>query len=151
MRLKHELSAKISLRDNVEQFLLFLQQQQVDISLLTNADRDCVEVKFTYAAIETYFDQIISSHDLGIAKEQAGFWDQLALSKHFDPEHTLFIDDNLQVLREAQKHGVKHLLAIDYPDSQQRKKDTGEFRGIACFSQLFKPEKIQHKPPITSL
>jgi putative hydrolase of the HAD superfamily len=134
--LKHEVSHKISIRNNVEKFLLFLQQQQADISLLTNADRDCVEVKFNYAKIESYFNQIISSHDLGIAKEQAGFWDKLALGKEFDPEHTLFIDDNLQVLREAQAHGVKYLLAIDYPDSQQRKKDTGEFIGIACFSQL---------------
>jgi len=134
--LKHELSHKISIRDNVEKFLQFLQQQQADISLLTNADRDCVEVKFTYAAIESYFDHIISSHDLGIAKEQAGFWDKLALNKSFDPEHTLFIDDNLQVLREAQAYGVKYLLAIDYPDSKQRKQDTGEFRGIECFSQL---------------
>ena len=140
--LKHEVSHKISIRDNVEQFLQFLQQQQADISLLTNADRDCVAVKFNYAAIESYFDQVISSHDLGIAKEQAGFWDKLALDKNFDPEHTLFIDDNLQVLQEAQAHGVKYLLAIDYPDSKQHKKDTGEFMSIACFSQLF-----HHKLP----
>ena len=140
--LKHEMSHKISVRDNVENFLYFLQQHSAQISLLTNADRDCVEVKFTYANIAKYFDHIISSHDLGIAKEQAGFWDQLALRQDFDPQHTLFIDDNLDVLREAQKHGVKYLLAIDYPDSQQQKKNTQEFTGIQCFSQLLHSSSI---------
>jgi putative hydrolase of the HAD superfamily len=93
-------------------------------------------VKFTYANIEAYFDEIISSHDLGIAKEEAGFWDQLASRRDFNPERSLFIDDNLHVLREAKAHGIKHLLAIEQPDSQQGQKDTQEFEGIRCFSQL---------------
>ncbi len=134
--LKHEMSEKISIRNNVELFLQSLQQHSAKVSLLTNADRDCVQVKFAYAKIEAYFDEIISSHDLGIAKEEAGFWDQLAARQDFNPEQSLFIDDNLHVLREAKAHGIKHLLAIDQPDSQQGQKDTQEFEGIRCFSQL---------------
>ena len=70
-----------------------------------------------------------------MAKEKE-FWDELAEQEDFDPEHSLFIDDHLGVLREAKSHGVKHLLAIYQPDSQQVRKDTEEFVGIECFSQL---------------
>ena len=134
--LKHEIADRIAIRSNVENFLSFLNQQTAKVVLLTNADRDSVNLKFGYAPIEKYFDQIISSHDFGIAKEEKGFWDKLATQEDFDPEHSLFIDDNLDVLREAKAHGVKYLLAIHHPDSQQGKKDTGEFEGIECFSQL---------------
>ena len=135
--LKHEISDRIAIRSNVEHFLQFLKDHTAKVVLLTNADRDSVAVKFSYAPIASYFDQIISSHDFGMAKEEAGFWDKLAEQEDFDPEHSLFIDDNLDVLREAKAHGVKHLLAIKRPDSQQAAKDTQEFEGIECFSQIF--------------
>jgi len=134
--LKHEISDRIAIRANVEKFLEFLNQHTAKVVLLTNADRDSVNLKFGYAPLEKYFDQIISSHDFGIAKEEKGFWDKLAEQEDFDPQHSLFIDDHLGVLREAKAHGVKHLLAIHQPDSQQIKKDTEEFLGIECFSQL---------------
>lgn len=137
--LKHEISERIAIRGNVENFLSFLNQQAAKVVLLTNADRDSVTLKFGYAPIEQYFDHVISSHDFGIAKEEKGFWDRLAKQEDFDPKHSLFIDDNLAVLREAKNHGVKHLLAIHHPDSQQGRKDTAEFIGVECFSQL-----IQH-------
>lgn len=134
--LKHEISDRIAIRANVEKFLEFLNQHTAKVVLLTNADRDSVNLKFGYAPLEKYFDQIISSHDFGIAKEEKGFWDKLAEQEDFDPQHSLFIDDHLGVLREAKAHGVKHLLAIHQPDSQQIKKDTEEFTGIECFTQL---------------
>lgn len=134
--LKHEISDRIAIRGNVENFLEFLNQQAAKVVLLTNADRDSVNLKFGYAPLEEYFDQVISSHDFGIAKEEKGFWNKLAEQENFDPEHSLFIDDNLDVLREAKAHGVKYLLAIHHPDSQQDRKNTGEFEGIECFSQL---------------
>ena len=134
--LKHEISDRIAIRSNVEHFLQFLKNHTAKVVLLTNADRDSVNIKFSYVPIASYFDQIISSHDFNMAKEEAGFWDKLAEQEDFDPEHSLFIDDNLEVLREAKAHGIKYLLAIKHPDSQQAPKDTQEFVGIECFSQI---------------
>jgi len=56
----------------------------------------------------------------------------------FDKAHSLFIDDNLDVLNAANEYGVKHLLAIHQPDSQQGMKDTGEFTAVECYTQLMK-------------
>ena len=135
--LKLETSNRIKVRENVEQFLSFLQKQQKHIILLTNAHPKTIAIKFQHTTIEQYFDQIITSHDIGVAKEQEGFWNKLHQSVDFNIENSLFIDDSLDVLRAAKQHNVAHLLAIHQPDSQQEVVDTKEFTAIECFTQLF--------------
>lgn len=134
--LKHQVADKIAIRKEVERFLTFVKGQNKRIVLLTNAHRKTVELKFSYARIEEWFDAVITSHDLGLAKEQPGFWDKLEVIEPYNAEHTLFIDDNLDVLAEAERHGIMHLLAIHQPDSQQAPKDTLHYTAIKCFSQL---------------
>ncbi len=135
--LKQEVSEHIKIRINVEPFLDFLRQQKKHIILLTNAHPKTVDIKFQHAAIEKYFDNVITSHAIGIAKEEDGFWDKLEQIIDFKVENSLFIDDNLSVLRAAQRHNIAHLLAIHQPDSQQQAVDTEEFTAIECFRQLF--------------
>ena len=134
--LKHQVSDKIAVRDNVEKLLLYIKQQDCRIVLLTNAHHKTVTLKFGYTPIESYFDNVITSHDIGMAKEEDGFWDKLHETEHFDAKHSLFIDDNLSVLAAAEQHGIEHLLAIHQPDSQQPPKDTQHYTAIECFSQL---------------
>lgn len=135
--LKLETANRIKIRKNVEQFLKFLQQQSKHIILLTNAHPKTIAIKFQHTPIESYFDKIITSHDIGLAKEQQGFWDKLHQCIDFKVENSLFIDDSLDVLRTAKQHNIAHLLAIHQPDSQQNPLDTEEFTAIECFKQLF--------------
>ncbi len=135
--LKQEVAERIKIRDNVEPFLAFLRQQNKHIVLLTNAHPKTIAIKFQHVPLEKYFDQIITSHQVGLAKEQDGFWDKLHQFIDFDSQTSLFIDDNLTVLRAAQQHQIAHLLAIHQPDSQQAVLDTEEFTAIECFRQLF--------------
>ncbi|WP_299879302.1 GMP/IMP nucleotidase [uncultured Cocleimonas sp.] len=134
--LKHEVAEKIAIRENVVEFLEHLRALNKRIVLLTNAHKKTIEVKFSYISIEQYFDRIITSHDIGIAKEEDGFWDELEKTEAFSREQSLFIDDNLDVLKAAQKSGVKHLLSISRPDSNQAAKDTEHFIAVDCYSQL---------------
>lgn len=135
--LKQEVADRIKIRANVEPFLKFLQQQKKHIILLTNAHPKTIDIKFQHADIGKYFDKIITSHEIGRAKEEEGFWDTLQQKVDFKREKSLFIDDNLSVLRAAQRHSIAHLLAIHQPDSQQQAMDTEEFTAIECFRQLF--------------
>ena len=135
--LKQEVAERIKIRINVEPFLDFLRQQKKHIILLTNAHPKTVEIKFQHVVIEKYFDKVITSHDIGMAKEEDGFWDKLEQTIDFEVESSLFIDDSLSVLRAAQRHNIAHLLAIHQPDSQQQAMDTEEFTAIECFRQLF--------------
>jgi len=134
--LKHEIADRIALRAHVENFLESLHQRGKRVVLLTNAHHKSVGLKFGYVALERHFDRIITSHSLGLPKEDAKFWDKLAEVEAYDPAHSLFIDDNLHVLRAAQAHGVRYLLAIRQPDSQQPPKDTEEFTAVECYTQL---------------
>ena len=136
VNLKHQVSDKIAVRANVEKLLHFIKQQGCRMVLLTNAHHKTVTLKFGYTTIETYFDTVITSHDIGMAKEEMGFWDKLHDSEDFDPEHSLFIDDNLDVLASAEHYGIAHLLTIHQPDSQQPPKNTRHYTAIECFSQL---------------
>jgi len=133
---KHEVADRIAIRENVVEFLNYLKSLDKRIVLLTNAHQKTVKLKFEYANIEHHFDRIITSHSIGIAKESAGFWKALQKVETFNKNHSLFIDDNLDVLNTANEYGVKHLLAISQPDSQQAMKDTQNYTAIVCYTQL---------------
>jgi putative hydrolase of the HAD superfamily len=134
--LKHQVADKIAVRANVESLLHHIKEQGCRLVLLTNAHHKAVSLKFEYTPIESYFDKIITSHEIGIAKEENGFWDKLLETEDFDPQRSLFIDDNLDVLAAAENHGIANLLAIHQPDSQQPPKDTLHYTAVECFSQL---------------
>ncbi len=134
--LKQDTAHKIAVRTHVEEFLSFIQEQSIRMVLLTNAHPKTVSLKFEHINIEPYFDSIITSHDIGLAKETKGFWDKLLETESFEPTKSLFIDDNINVLREAEAHGIQHLFAIHQPDSQQGPTETEHFTAIECFSQL---------------
>ncbi len=134
--LKHEVAERIAIRDNVIEFLDYLRSLEKRVVLLTNAHQKTVKLKFSYADIEHHFDRIITSHDLGLAKEQTGFWNEMHKIEDFDVNSSLFIDDNLDVLNAAKHHGIKYLLAISQPDSKKPAKDTKCYTAIECYTQL---------------
>jgi len=134
--LKHEVADRIALRAHVIEFLSYLRQLNKRVVLLTNAHNKTVHLKFGYIEMEQYFDRVITAHDLGLAKEQPGFWQALQKIEDFDKKHSLFIDDNLDVLQNAEAFGIEYLLAIHQPDSQQEVMDTAHFTPVECYTQI---------------
>lgn len=134
--LKHEVADRIAIREGVEDFLNYLKKLGKRSILLTNAHEKVVRLKFGYVEIEHFFDDVITSHSLGLAKEDERFWGALDKQEDFDRQRSLFIDDNLHVLRAAQQFGVANLLAIHQPDSQLGPKHTEEFTAIESYQQL---------------
>lgn len=134
--LKHEVADRIALRKNVIEFLEYLRVLQKRVVLLTNAHNKTVDLKFSYIKLEKYFDRVITAHDIGLAKEQSGFWQALQNMEDFDKKHSLFIDDNLDVLQTAEQFGIVNLLAIHQPDSQQGIINTGKYKAIECYTQI---------------
>ncbi len=136
VQLKHEMSHKISVRPKVIQFLETIQTLSIDLWLVTNAHKKAIEVKMRYTGLAPHFDTIVCSHDIGAPKEEYEFWTLLHLRHPFDTRRTLFIDDNLNVLRAARDYGVRYLLAIYQPDSQQPVRDVDEFLAIRSFDEI---------------
>ena len=137
-QLKQDVSHKIAVRPQVEEFLEYLHMLGKRIVLVTNAHPASVAIKMKKTNLDRYFNRIITSHELGLAKEQAGFWEKLQDIEVYDVNNTLFIDDNFSVLDAAKDYGIKHLLAIKKPDSRGEEKQHHEYPLLDSFDQITK-------------
>ena len=133
---KLKVTERISLFPNVVNFLTASRESGKRVVLLTNAHRDILNIKMAKTKIDIHFDRLISSHDYGYAKEQDDFWPLLEKDETYQKHTTLFIDDNVEVLRAAQRHGLKYLLCVDRPDTSQEIQDTQGFHSMSDFSGL---------------
>jgi 5'-nucleotidase len=134
--LKEEVGHLIALHPHVVDFLEQLRGAGKRRVLVTNAHRKSVALKFDRTLLGDHLDAVICAHDLGLPKEDPSFWDALQRIEPFASERTLFIDDNLGVLRSARGYGIEYLLAVECPDTKKGVRNTSEFESIRDFSSL---------------
>lgn len=106
------------------------------LALVTNAHRDTVRVKDRVTGLTRLLPEVVSSHDLGYAKEQPEFWPLLQARLGFDPARTLFVDDSAPVLAAARRYGIGQVLAITRPDSRSPARDAGGHPAVAALAAL---------------
>jgi len=134
--LKHNLKHLIRLRPHTIEFLDALKQLGHRLVLLTNAHNKSLALKMEVTTLADHFDRLICTHDIGVPKENSGFWSKLLQIEKFDQNRTLLVDDSLPVLESAQNYGIKYLLAIALPDLKAEPKETSSFDAIHHFSEL---------------
>jgi HAD superfamily hydrolase (TIGR01509 family) len=134
--LKTEIQHLIRFRPGTTEFLDFLALQGKRALLVTNAHPKALKLKLQASGLDQHLAQHVSSHDLQLAKENAGFWLRLKKAQHLDFERCLFIDDSLSVLRRARAEGLAHTLQILQPDMSLPPRAPSEFRGILHFDEL---------------
>ncbi|MFQ5983114.1 MAG: GMP/IMP nucleotidase, partial [Woeseiaceae bacterium] len=103
---------RIGYLPGARKFLETVSKRDTRMLLVTNSHRDTLAVKAEATGIDDFFDHIYTSHDVGAAKEDQSFWQAVQDAEAFDPGRTLFIDDNVEVLRSAHRFGVQMLLTI---------------------------------------
>jgi len=121
LTLKNETKHKIKQRPHVIRFLSQLRKNNKKIYLVTNSHPAGIDLKFNETEIAPFFDEVISSHQFQHPKEQQAFWKALSTHISFNPDSTLFIDDNVTVLNAATEFGIKYILGIHQPDSQKQR------------------------------
>lgn len=134
--LKIQYQDHICLRAQALSLLKDLKQANKKLWLVTNAHPIVLDIKMQKTAISPLFEHLISSHDLGFAKEQEQFWHQLAAQYDFDKTRTLFIDDSESVLQAAQHYGIQHVYGIRQPDSQLPAREQLKFPAIDQLNEL---------------
>lgn len=140
-KLKEELADLIAIHPHVIDFLQTAKLARKKLLLVTNAHRDSLNLKLQKTELQRYFDAVISSHDIGLAKEQTGFWQTLQDQHVFETSSTVLIDDSLAVLRSAQHFGIAHLVSISKPDSQSPSRQITEFPSTESFHLLLQSLK----------
>lgn len=134
--LKREISHLIAMRPHSAAFLDALKAAGKAVWLVTNAHMDSVALKLEHTPLARWLDRIVSSHQLGAAKEDPRFWQRLQALHPFDVQRTLFVDDTLSVLRAAQDYGIHYLLCIAHPDSSEPARVVSDFLAIDDFDQI---------------
>ncbi len=136
MALKEEVAHLIAVHPSVVDFLGALQRSRRRIVLVTNAHHKSVTLKMARTGLQPHFDAIITSHELGLPKEDVGFWHRLQQVEPFDPARTLLVDDSLPVLDAARAYGLAHLLAVRRPDTRLPEKNTAAYAALGSFADL---------------
>lgn len=134
--LKLEVAGLIAIHPHVVEFLEAVRASGRRILLVTNAHRGSLDLKMEKTCLQVFFDEIISSHDYGFAKEQQSFWQSLQTNHGFDKNRSLLVDDSLAVLRSAQQFGIAHLVSIAKPDSTMPVRVITEFPAVEDFRPL---------------
>jgi putative hydrolase of the HAD superfamily len=134
--LKQEVEHLIAVHPDVVEFLDAVRGSGRGAVLVTNAHGKSLELKLRRTRLGRHLDGVVCAHDLGLPKEDPGFWARLAVREPFRPAATLLVDDSLPVLRSAARHGIAHLLAVRRPDSRQPPRAVTEFPAIDGFADL---------------
>ncbi len=115
--LKREGRERIALRPGAIDFLRCMKERDIPVSLVTNAHPKTLAVKLKKYDLAPWLQQIVSTHTIGIAKENARFWSVLQDHVPYRRKKTFFADDTEQVLFAARQQGPEHLLHIAKPSS----------------------------------
>lgn len=136
MQLKEEVAHLIAVHPAVQDFLYAMRKVGKRLVLATNAHHKTLTLKMAKTGLAPHFDAIVSSHALGFAKEERGFWERLQEAEPFDPARTLLVDDSLPVLDAARAYGIRHLVAVRTPDTRLPPKDTRGYPAIDNFAEF---------------
>ncbi|HLO25848.1 MAG TPA: GMP/IMP nucleotidase [Geobacteraceae bacterium] len=138
--LKQEVDHLIAVHPFVVDFLLFLKHHGKQIHLVTNAHSKTLDLKMQKTRLSPYFTGIISAHDLGLPKEDYGFWAKLRAKIPYDPERTLLGEDSETNLATAAAYGIRYLIYVSRFSSSLAPQVSQRYASIHYFNQLIPSE-----------
>ncbi len=134
--LKEGIRHLIEVHPDSKPFLEYVRRLQKKVILVTNAHYKTLDLKMNHVGLLGYFDQVISSFDLGAPKEDRRFWAALEAQLHFDPQRTMLVDDNRDVLQTAREYGIRYLFFKGISSSQAPAETSRRFPVLNYFTEL---------------
>ena len=117
--LKEDVADRIGWLPGVESALAEMGRLGLRRVVVTNAHGASLALKCRITDLPDHVDAMYSSHEFGVAKEDAAFWTRLAAVEPYAPGHTLLVDDNAAVLQAGAAHGIRHCRLIRQPDTRR--------------------------------
>ena len=136
VNLKRAAAGRIAWLPGALEFLRELRLRGKRLVLLTNAHREVLRIKDECTGVTRFMDAVISSHDLGVPKEDARFWDKVRTVECYDPHRTAFIDDSPPVLAAARRSGLAWVYGIRRPDSAGLHREHGSHPAVDSVRDL---------------
>jgi len=129
-KLKVETQEHIKELPFTRAFLKAVKESGKRCVLVTNAHADSLSIKMQKTGLVEFFDAIVSAHDFGYPKEQQSFWQAFHQLEQFDKSKTVMVDDSLSVLKAADTFGIKYIVAITKPDSNEPPRIVHEYTAV---------------------
>jgi putative hydrolase of the HAD superfamily len=136
LALKRETRHEIDWLPEARDFLGRLRSAGKRVALVTDAHPGILAIKDAHLGVRRHFHAVYSSHEFGDPKENAAFWRRLAAREPFDPDRTLFADDNASVLAAAKAHGIRWLYAVRRPVNRAPARAANGFPGVESVLEL---------------
>lgn len=139
--LKRKIQHLIVIHPNVVKFLDRVKMAGKGVYLVTNAHSKTLDLKMERTALADSFDSIITSHSIGMPKEDPAFWEDLKKVVPFDPDRTLLGEDTEAVLRSAALYGIRYLVFVANSSSAKPSKDSESYFSIQDFGEIMPEER----------
>lgn len=134
--LKESIGHLIEVHPDARDFLQYVRGLGKKVILVTNAHYKTLDLKMNHTGLLRYFDEVVSSFDLGMPKEDLEFWKILEERLGFDRNRAMLVDDNADVLAAARNYGIKYLVFKAKSSSQESPEAHPEFASIVSFKEL---------------
>lgn len=135
-KLKEEMNHLITVHPYVIEFLDYCRSLGKKIMLVTNAHPKTLKIKMAKTKLSNYFDEVICADEIGLAKEEDGFWQKLQDKYPFDKEKTMLADDNDKVLESADDYGINMLIHVSKSSTMLPVVHSKKFPSIIFFKEL---------------
>ena len=119
-----------------KEFLRRLRNTGKRVVLLTNSHPQVLRIKDEITGVLAHFDAAFTSHEFGVPKEQAQFWEAVRAVEPFDTQRSLFADDSPAVLRAAQGAGIRWVYGVRRPDSVATVREHIDVPAVDAVSEL---------------
>jgi HAD superfamily hydrolase (TIGR01509 family) len=134
--LKEGIRHLIEVHPDTEDFLRFLKEKGKRVALVTNAHTKTLALKMNHTGLLGYFDEVVSSFDLGAPKEERRFWEILQENLGYNPAAVLLVDDNAEALTAARACGIKYPYFKAKSSSRQEAEAHPDFPPIEDFHEI---------------
>jgi HAD superfamily hydrolase (TIGR01509 family) len=134
--LKKQVDHLISVHPKVIPFLDAVRAAGKRVCLVTNAHGKTLDLKLGKTALAGHFNDIVTSHEIGMPKEEPDFWDGLRQRIPFEPERTLLAEDTEAVLVSAASYGIAWLVHIAKSSSARPARMSERFYSVETFGEI---------------
>ena len=131
-----ELAHMIGFLPGAELFLRELRNLGKRIFVLTNAHQSGVSVKTAKTGLNRHVDRIVNAFEVGYLKMRPEYWPTCQRLLGFDPERSLYVDDDEGCLIAAREFGILHLIHSAKSSSQLPPAFLVQFMSIDGFAPL---------------
>jgi len=139
--LHREVRSHVAWLPGAREFLTRMRAMGKRLVLLTNSHPIALTVKHEQTGVLDYLDAAASSQEFGAPKELPQFWQAARARFGFDPDRSLFADDNSHMLEAASNAGVRWVYGVRHWDTKGSRREHFDHPAVDGVADLYLPPR----------